>query len=254
MDISIKGTVFHWCLFVLFVIGFGVFLAPVFTGILNIGNTVGMLFFGILAAVTLFWSRFRQLMENRFFRAAVIVISSAAGVLILLALIISAFMVRAANDKPTGETTLIILGCRVKGDHPSLMLEKRINAAYEYLAENPEAVAILSGGQGSDEIMSEAECMYRELTKKGISPDRLIKEDKSTNTYENIRNSKAIIDELELSGGVVIVTSEFHQCRAQMIAGKQGIETKALSAHTALFLLPTYWIRDCLGVAYEFVF
>ena len=222
MDISIKGTVFHWCLFVLFVIGFGVFLAPVFTGILNIGNIVGMLFFGILAAVTLFWSRFRQLMENRFFRAAVIVISSAAGVLILLALIISAFMLRAANDKPT--------------------------------AENPEAVAILSGGQGSDETMSEAECMYRELTKKGISPDRLIKEDKSTNTYENIRNSKAIIDELELSGGVVIVTSEFHQCRAQMIAGKQGIETKALSAHTALFLLPTYWVRDCLGSAYEYVF
>lgn len=255
IDNNIRGTVLHWCLFAVFVLGFGVFLAPVFTGILNIGNTVGMLFFGALAVITLFKDRFTLLLEShRIFKGIFITVTVIAAILIIIAAVISVFMIKTALNEPKNPSVMVILGCRVKEDRPSLMLSKRINAAYEQLVKHPESVCILSGGQGSDEIMSEAECMYRELTAKGISPDRLFKEERSTNTYENIRFSLEIMEKHGLKGETAIVTSEFHQMRATIIARKQGLEAYSVSAPTALFLLPTYWVRDCLGVAYEIVF
>ena len=95
--------------------------------------------------------------------------------------------------------------------------------------------------------------MYRELVKKGISPERLILEDKSVNTRENIRNSFRIIEEKGIAGEITVVTNEFHQYRAKLIARKEGKEVTAVTADTMIFLLPTYWVRDCLGCAYEIV-
>lgn len=244
----------RWSLFIISVLGFGVFLAPVFTGIFNIGNAVGMAFFALCAVLSLKWQAFTAfLREHTAARVIFSVLTAFAAVLFILALIISAFMIKAANNKPENPSVLVVLGCRVKGETPSLMLEKRINAAYGYLAENPGAVAVLSGGQGSDELISEAECMYRELVKKGVDPNRLILEDKSVNTRENIRNSFRIIEEKGIAGETTIVTNEFHQYRAKLIARKEGKEVTAVTADTMIFLLPTYWVRDCLGCAYEIV-
>ena len=148
--------------------------------------------------------------------------------------------------------TVIVLGCRVKGDVPSLMLSRRINAAYEYLEKNPGTVCIASGGQGGDELISEAECIKNVLVERGISPDRIIMEDKSTSTDENIRFSMEKMKENGLSGGAVIVTNDYHQLRAKMICQKYGLETSAVSAETSLYLLPTYWVREWFGVVYQF--
>lgn len=248
----------RWSLFIISILGFGVFLAPVFTGIFNIGNAIGMTFFAICAVLSLKWQSFKALLhEHTAARVIFSVLTAFAAVLFILALIISVFMIKAANNKPDNASVLVVLGCRVKGEKPSLMLEKRINAAYEYLAQNPDAVAVLSGGQGSDELISEAECMYRELVKKGIDPVRLILEDKSVNTRENIRNSFHIIAEKgldgKIAGEIAVVTNEFHQYRAKLIAHKEGKEVSAVTADTMLFLLPTYWVRDCLGCAYEII-
>lgn len=248
----------RWSLFIISIIGFGVFLAPVFTGILNVGNAIGMAFFAVCAVLVLKWQTFTAFLRSHTAARIILsVLTAFAAVLFILALIISVFMIKAAGSKPEKASVLVVLGCRVKGETPSLMLEKRINAAYGYLAENPEAVAILSGGQGSDELISEAECMYRELVKKGISPERLILEDKSVNTRENIRNSFRIIAEKglegEAAGEIAIVTNEFHQYRAKLIARKEGKEVTAVTAKTMVFLLPTYWVRDCLGCAFEIV-
>lgn len=255
IDNQMRGTVLHWCLFAVFILGFGVFLTPVFTGILNAGNALGMAFFGTLSVIVLFYNRFSALLErSKALRIIVTALAVICAVLIILAAVISGFMIKAAMNKPQSPSVMIVLGCRVKGDRPSLMLAKRINAAYDYLVKFPDSVCILSGGQGSDEIMTEAECMYRELTAKGISPERLFKEDRSSSTYENILFSSEIIKQQGLSGEIAVVTSEFHQQRAVLIAKKQGLEVKSVSAPTAVFLLPTYWVRDCLGVAYEFIF
>lgn len=248
----------RWSLFIISLLGFGVFLAPVFTGILNIGNAVGMAFFAFCALLLLKWQNFSAFLRGHTgARVIFSVLTAFAAVLFVLAVIISVFMIKAANNKPEKASVLVVLGCRVKGENPSLMLEKRINAAYEYLAEAPEAVAVLSGGQGSDELISEAECMYRELVKRGIDPERLILEDKSVNTRENIRNSFRIIEEKglegEAAGEIAVVTNEFHQYRTQLIARKEGKKVTAVTAKTMVFLLPTYWVRDCLGCAFEIV-
>ena len=175
---------------------------------------------------------------------------------IIAAAVISVMMVIAADSSVDEENggTVIVLGCRVKGDVPSLMLSRRINAAYEYLEKNPGTVCIVSGGQGRDELVSEAECIKNVLVEKGISPDRIIMEDKSTSTDENIRFSLEKMEENGISGGAVIVTNNYHQLRAKMICRKYGLETSAVSAETSLYLLPTYWVREWFGVVYQFFF
>ncbi|MBQ7981688.1 MAG: YdcF family protein [Oscillospiraceae bacterium] len=252
-----KGTLLRTCLAVLFAVGFAIFLfPPVFSGVFfNIGNTAGMLACAALFFITIYWSKLLVLLsENKAFRFTAIIISAIAVALVILAAVISAFMISAANSPPPENTTVIILGCKVKGERPSLMLSKRIDAAYEYLSANPSAMCIVSGGQGSDEIMSEAECMKRVLVEKGIAEERIIMEDKSTSTDENLCFSLEKMQENGLSGSVTIVTSEFHQLRAKMIAENYDLETYAVSAPTVWYLLPTYWVREWFGVTYQYIF
>ena len=105
-------------------------------------------------------------------------------------------MISAANRKPPKNATLIVLGCRVYGERASLSMVERLEAAYEYLQENPQAVCVLSGGMGSGENITEAECMYRYLVDKGITSRRLYKEEESTSTIENLKFSLELINEL----------------------------------------------------------
>ncbi|MCH5347823.1 MAG: YdcF family protein [Oscillospiraceae bacterium] len=251
--VSVPGII----LGIVFAFGFLVFLAPVFTGIINVGNGAGMALCAVLAFVSMFWGRlYPVISNNKSLRIFVSVIAGLAAVLIVAAVVISVLMIRTADSTVSEENggTVIVLGCRVKGDVPSLMLYRRINAAYEYLEKNPGTVCIASGGQGGDELISEAECIKNVLVERGISPDRIIMEDKSTSTDENIRFSMEKMEENGISGGAVIVTNDYHQLRAKMICQKYGLETSAVSAETSMYLLPTYWVREWFGVVYQFFF
>ncbi|MDE6133239.1 MAG: YdcF family protein [Oscillospiraceae bacterium] len=174
----------------IFALGFMLFLAPVFTNIINIGNISGMAVCAVLSCTALLWDRILLLFrENAIFRKISIGVIAIAALLIILAAVISVFMVCAANSPPKGECTVIVLGCKVRGETPSSMLYYRAMSAYRYLEANPSAVCIASGGQGADELISEAECVKRILLEKGIAEERIILEDKSTSTDENIRFS-----------------------------------------------------------------
>lgn len=255
MDMLTKGTLLRTCLAVLFAVGFIIFLLPVFTGIINIGNAAGMAICTMLFFITIFWNKLLVLLcENKALRITAVIISVLAVLVFIVATVISVFMLSAVNSPPPKNSTVIILGCKVKGERPSLMLNKRINAAYEYLSANPDAMCIVSGGQGSDELISEAECMKRVLVEKGIAKERIIMEDKSTSTDENLRFSLEIMQKNGLNGSVTIVTSEFHQLRAKMIASNYHLKSYAVSAPTAWYLLPTYWVREWFGVTYQFIF
>ena len=252
---TVKKVLLRIVFTAVFVVGFLIFLAPVFTNILNIGNAAGMFVCAAFAVVSAFWGKVSALLhESRALRVTAVVILSIGAVLAVLAAVISVFMVNAANSSPSGSSTVIVLGCKVKGEVPSLMLGQRITAAYRYLEANPDAVCIASGGQGADELISEAECIKRVLVEKGIPEERIILEDKSTSTDENIRFSIEKMTEYGISGSVTIVTNEFHQLRARMIADKYGLETYSVSARTARYLLPTYWLREWFGVVYQFLF
>ena len=82
-------------------------------------------------------------------------------------------MVKAESEQIPKNTPAIVLGCSVRGKKPSRILTERLDAAKDYLEENPQAIAVLSGGQGADEDISEAECMYEYLSAHGITPERL---------------------------------------------------------------------------------
>lgn len=255
-----KGTLPRVCLFVLGIISAGFFLLFLVSGMtakFHTGNAAGMAVSAAAAFVFLFPHTAAKLLfkaaETKAGRVFLVLFFLLAAVSVILAIVISIFMARAIDNAPEAPANVIILGCRVKENGASLMLEKRIEAAYEYLSENPDVICIASGGKGIDEPMSEAECIRDGLVSRGISPDRIILEDKSTNTYENIRNSLKIIDSIGAERRAVIITSEFHQLRASMISKKQGLESYSKSSHTFLPLLPSYWVREWFAVAYEFV-
>ena len=182
------------------------------------------------------------------------VLCSAAGLggaLILLFIGVSGCMVAACLKEPREDATVIVLGAALRGDQPSLSLKKRLDAAYEHLTKHPQAVCIVSGGQGADEICTEAGVMKRVLVEKGIDPQRIYVEESSASTFENIEHSRALIQELGLTAEVAIVTQEFHQFRAQQMAKRAGLTVSgAVTAHSPWYLLPSYWIRDFAGVCH----
>ncbi len=179
-------------------------------------------------------------------------VSAALSILcVITALIISIFMVRTMNDRPKNDrTTLVVLGCQVKNGKPSRMLKSRLDAAYEYLSEHDAVNVVVSGGQGNDELISEAQCMRDYLMEKGIAAERIFMEDKSENTEENLRFSLEIIERNGLCDDITIVTDGFHQLRAELIAKKLGAEPDNISASTRWYLLPTYWVREWFGIVH----
>lgn len=146
---------------------------------------------------------------------------------------------------------IVVLGAKVNGTVPSGSLRNRIQVGTEYLRDNPETIAVLSGGQGSDEDISEARCMYENMAAAGIDPERLILEEQSTDTAENLRFSRALIPE---GARVGIVTNNFHIFRALALARNQGWEdVHGVPVATTMLSLPHYLMREFVGVVYETV-
>ena len=238
---------------------FLLFLLPVAKGIINLGNGVGMFASAAVLLIILFWEKFREFIdhctEKPLGKALIAILAGLTALCAVIAVVISAFMTMAASDRLKDEnTTLVVLGCQVRNGVPSLMLGRRLEAAYSYLSEHESVNAVVSGGKGEDESISEAQCMREWLVGKGIAPARIYMEDKSVNTAENLRFSKKIIDENGLPGRITIVTDGFHQLRADIIAEKQRIESCNISADTPFYLLPTYWVREWFGVLYYKIF
>ncbi|MFJ5622339.1 YdcF family protein [Peribacillus loiseleuriae] len=150
------------------------------------------------------------------------------------------------KEAPVHADYLIVLGAQVRGTVPSLSLQYRINTAAEYLTRNKSTVAIVSGGQGSGEEISEAEAMKRGLLKNGIEESRIIMEDRSTSTYENIKYSKQLIPEGAKKG--FLVTNDFHVYRAEKIAASQGLNLQGISAKTPKVVLIKSYVREYLAI------
>ncbi len=163
----------------------------------------------------------------------------------------------ASGDGDVDADYLIVLGAAVHGDTPSLSLVERLTAAKDYLDKHPNTVAIVSGGQGGGENVSEAQAMYDWLCKSGIDPDRIIKEDKAVSTYENLKFSREIIGSLtdKSDPTISVVSSEYHLCRAKLIAKSLDMEIHTVAAHTTYFTVKlNYFIREAFGVTYQLTF
>ena len=175
---------------------------------------------------------------------------------VLLGLVLS-----GARDKVEGEPgAMVILGCQVKPWGPSVLLQDRLDKALDYLADHPDLIVVVSGGQGSDEHISEAQCMYDYLTAQGVPGENILLEDRSHNTAENLRYTVELLAEAGYDGsaGVVVVSNGFHLTRVRLLWDRVCGEEWELSTLAAPSShLPSrlkMYIREPFALVKSFVF
>ena len=184
---------------------------------------------------------------------------------------------------PPSADYLIVLGAQVRPDGPSRVLRYRLDAAADYLRENAKTLCVVTSGKGSNEHISEGECMKQYLVGLGIDGSRIIVEDQAVNTIQNIQFSKALIlndgadpgagsgapsgsgqsagaETADPSAGtevnrpVAIVTNNFHVARALRLARKQGFtNVSAVSAPSDPLYLPNNCFREFFGFTKDFL-
>ncbi len=162
------------------------------------------------------------------------------------------------GNPPTGqEDTIVILGCGINGETPSLMLQGRLDAGYEFYLENTDATIVVCGGQGSNEVITEALAMERYLIEKGVPAEQIIKEDKSTSTQENLMFAVPLLQEqgIDITAPTALVTSGFHCGRSDIYAKKAGFTSTSVVGAGIPFVdvLPSY-IREAFAMADYLVF
>ncbi len=209
------------------------FFNPVsFLGIVCLGAAVLTCGFFLLGGRESFWARLAA-KALRYFVCFLVIVS-----------VITGFFVASGHPAPATEPCdyILVLGCTVEGSKPGPILQNRIDRAYAYLTEHPDAVAILTGGKGSGDNLSEAQCMFNELTAMGIGPERLWLEDRATSTKENFWFSvERIVEETEsYPKKLGVLSSETHLFRASMYADRVGVESVGISARTTN---PIYYVN-----------
>lgn len=173
-----------------------------------------------------------------------------AGVLVFAALL--GQVVSSAHDLVVGQPgAMVILGAQLREDGPSLFLQRRLERALDYLEDHPDTLVVVSGGQGDNEPDTEANGMEKFLRQKGFH-GTVLQEDRSRNTFQNLTNSKQVLEEAgyDLTKGVVIVSNDFHLARARMLAGRVGfqdISTLAAPSDHAGYKLYNF-IREPFGL------
>ena len=202
----------------------------------------------LLGAAVALW----QLLKGRGARglmAARIIVTLACGGVVILMACMNIITTSGQSDWDRAEQAeyAILLGAGVQEDgSPSRIMGQRLAAALELMERNPDVTVVLSGGQGDNEPCTEASCMYKALVDMGAEESRLLLEEESETTRENILNSMAII---EARGGtdkpIALITSEFHQRRGAYIARSLGMDTCAVSGHTdRWFYRVNYTLRE----------
>lgn len=171
---------------------------------------------------------------------------------------------------------IIIHGAGLDGPRPTPLLAGRIDKALElWNKQHQHGKFVVSGGQGADEVVSEAQAMRDYLLEKGVPADAILMEDKSTTTWENLQNSLAVIradramsgdvaacGSVAASGGVAngatdatsddfttaVVTSDFHVFRCAEYAHNLGIKADGIGSHTKGWYWPTAFIREFIAI------
>lgn len=232
---------------------FLLYAGPLALGEINLGSAFGYCVSAVLILAGIFLGRLIPLVKKVWLSKAGKAVISV--ILFLAVLFVGAFsatmasIVRSSHYSANDEKTVLVLGCIVYGSTPSNNLRGRANVAADYLEEHPDAKAILCGGQGENENISEGECLYNLLRERGIDSDRLFVENESTRTVENIKNAKEIIEEKELSDDIAIATSDYHEKRASMICESFGFEKPAsIPSNSARAGKPAFFTREVFGV------
>lgn len=197
--------------------------------------------FVVIGIVFILWSVFCDSVKNkkflRFLRGLFV-----TGLAITLLYSAGICVFGTLNNATYNERYVIVLGAGLNGTEPTLALQSRLDATVDYMNRNTDAVAIVSGGQGTGETITEAEAMESYLISKGIASGRILREEQATSTYENFALSKNYVD-----GSCVFITNEFHVLRSLQMAKMNGIDAAHIGAPTPITLLPVSCVRELLA-------
>lgn len=211
--------------------------------------------FGIAALIVCYW--LLSLLGKRHQKTANILrilLSVCLGLGLIAAAVTGRVIAKASLGSPDSNCRyIIVLGAGVNGTVPSLSLQDRLDATYAYLASHPDTICVVSGCQGDGEDISEAQCMYNDLTARGIAPERIWMEERATNTRENLRFSLDLIEERTGTRPteVGLVSSEYHLYRAGLFAREQNVTACTIPAKTSwVSLRINYFLREIAAVWY----
>lgn len=182
-------------------------------------------------------------------------------VLILVAALVFgsllAVVLVGSHDKVIGEPqVMIVLGCQVlPSGEPAPMLQDRLDEALDYLESHPDVVVIVSGGKGTDKVLSEARSMANYLMAHGVPEAQILLEDRATSTYENMVYSLELLSSegYDPKDGILVVSSGFHLARARMLWNRVDDGNVEISTLAAPYSSLWMYIREPLVLAKDFL-
>lgn len=154
------------------------------------------------------------------------------------------------REIPGDADAVIVLGAAVHGKKPSLALQNRLNIAAEHLRTHENCIAVLSGGKGPQEEITEAEAMFAYLLEEGIPEKQLVCEASARSTYENFLFSKELLEKRFPDGyKAVFATSDFHIFRAKIAAKRAGLGSLCgMGCPSPFYIVPNYYIRESMAI------
>ena len=178
--------------------------------------------------------------------------------LLLMFLFVEGKIIGCALKEPAPDADyIILLGSQIRSNGPSRDFQARINAAYSYLCDHPDTRIVVSGGQGASEPMTEALGARNELVRKGISESRILMEDTSRSTRENLNNTKEMLLSMNIDLSekkFVIVSAGYHLYRAEFLAHHAGFENiSSAGSYGQKILQPHYFVREFFAFVKDWI-
>jgi len=232
----------------------------------NGGVNLGTILPGVLGGALILWDSvkafFRKFMPVANTRPWILRVRQGVITISLIGfisfLVVEGAIISNSQPDPDVEVDhLIILGAGLNGEQLSLTLLERMQKGLDYLEKYPKVKVVVSGGQGAGEGISEAEGMRRFLVGHGITNERILKEDRSTSTMENLRFSKAILIQqsgFKKSERVAVITNDFHLYRSKILARRNGLIPVGIPCPTPWYLVPNVYLREYFAVVKSLIF
>ncbi|HEX2927616.1 MAG TPA: YdcF family protein [Ruminiclostridium sp.] len=253
-----KNRVLEKCLYI---IAFGGILDSILIAYRSGGVDTGILLPAVGGVCVIFWLLFMHTGTYRkrskaYSRIAKVVSGLFVIWLVSFIIVMSVIMTSAISDNNQKVESVIVLGAGLKGESPTSVLKERLDYTIGYFKYNPDVKIIVSGGQGFGEVITEAEGMKRYLVRHGVPENIILKEERSTSTYENMIFSKKLYEDTmgKPLGRVMIITNDFHMFRSKMLARRAGLRPYGISSATPWYIYPNVCLREYFALFKSLVF